>query len=156
MMGRGKKQSPEEFWRDYETRIGEKVLARNLGRYLSGWNEFEESGGNPLWGLLIATEGGFRFHHFPQINWFDALSRLSSGWETPQEKTFFIPRDRIVAAEIRKETSWWKRLFAPGSPLLVIRYRKTDGTETELLAELLAETGTGSEGLIAGLCRRED
>jgi hypothetical protein len=150
-MSRGKKQNPEEFWRDYETRVGEKVLARTLGRYLSGWDEFDASGGNPLWGLLIATEGGFRFHHFPQVNWFEALSRLSPGWEAPREKTFFIPRDRIIAAEVRKETMWWKRLLAPGAPLLVIRYRKTDGTE----AELLAETDTRSEGLVTGLCRRE-
>ncbi|MDR0623600.1 MAG: hypothetical protein LBG10_04145 [Treponema sp.] len=150
MTGREKKRTPDEFWRDYENRIGEKVLARGLGRYLSGWEEFDAAG-RPLWGLLIATEGGFRFHHFPQVNWFEALARLNSGWEAPREKTFFIPREQIIAAELRKETSWWKRLFTPSPPLLIIRYRTAEGTE----AELLAETDSQGEGLIAGLRFRE-
>jgi hypothetical protein len=136
-MARQKERSPEEFWRDYEQKIGEKVLARSLGRYLSGWDEFDDDGsrGNPLWGLLIVTGGGFRFHHFPQVSWLDALSRLNSSWETPKEKTFFIPRDRISSAEPRIEKNRWKRLFAPGLPLLIIRYRDEDGQERELLAE---------------------
>jgi hypothetical protein len=151
MMTRKNERTPEEFWRDYEKQTGEKVLARGLGRYLSGWDEFDAAGGNPLWGLLIATEGGFRFHHFPQTSWLDALSRFSSGWEAPREKTFFIPRTCIIAAKVRKETSWWKRVFAPAAPLLAIRYRNTEGAE----AELLAETDSRADGLIAGLCRRE-
>jgi hypothetical protein len=151
MMKRKDERTTEEFWRDYEKQTGEKVLARSLGRYLSGWDEFDAAGGNPLWGLLIATEGGFRFHHFPQMSWLDALSRFSPGWEAPREKTFFIPRAHIVAAELRKETNWWKRLFAPAAPLLAIRYRIADGAE----AELLAETDSQAEGIIEGLCRRE-
>jgi hypothetical protein len=152
MMGKEKKRSPGEFWRDYENRIGEKVLARGLGRYLSGWDEFDASGNEPLWGLLIAAEGGFRFHHFPQANWFESLARLNSSWEAPREKSFFIPRDEISAAELRKETSWWKRLLTPSPPLLVIRYRTPEGTE----AELLAETDSQGEHLIAALGRREN
>jgi hypothetical protein len=152
MTARKKERTPEEFWRDYENRIGEKVLARSLGRYLSGWDEFDASGGNPLWGLLIVTEKGFRFHHFPQASWLEALSRFSSGWEPPQEKTFFIPRQSIITVELRKETSWWKRLLAPAPPTLVIRYRTEEGAG----AELLAETDSRAEELLAGLgCRGE-
>jgi hypothetical protein len=147
MMARKKERTPEEFWRDYENRIGEKVLARSLGRYLSGWDEFDGPGGRPLWGLLIATEKGFRFHHFPQMSWIDALSRFNSGWEPPQEKTLFIPRQNIITVELRKETSWWKRLLTPSPPLLTIRYRTEGGTE----AELLTETDSRAEALLAGL-----
>jgi hypothetical protein len=152
MTGKEKKRTPEDFWGDYEKQIGEKVLARGLGRYLSGWDEFDAAGGKPLWGLLIAAEGGFRFHHFPQVNWFEALARLSSSWEAPREKTFFIPRERIAGVELRKESSWWKRLLAPSPPLLVIRYRTAEGAE----AELLAETDSQGEGIAAELCRRGD
>jgi hypothetical protein len=81
------------------------------------------------------TGGGFRFHHFPQVSWLDALSRLNSSWETPKEKTFFIPRGQISAAELRIEKNRWKRLFAPGLPLLIIRYQGEDGQARELLAE---------------------
>jgi hypothetical protein len=139
-MTRKKERSPEEFWRDYEEKVGEKVLARSLGRYLSGWEEFDSPQRNPLWGLLIVTGGGFRFHHFPQVSWLDALSRLNSGWEAPREKALFIPRDRIISVELRSEKSFWKRFFSPRLPLLIIRYRSEDGQERELLAEADSKT----------------
>jgi hypothetical protein len=64
-----KRNDPEKFWREYEEKTGEKVLARTLGQYVSGWDEFGDLSAGPLWGLIIATSGGFRFHHFPQANW---------------------------------------------------------------------------------------
>jgi hypothetical protein len=148
---RKNEQSPEEFWQDYEKRTGETVLARSLGRYLSGWEDFDTGGENPLWGLLIATGGGFRFHHFPQISWLEALSRFNSGGEAPKEKTIFIPHARIISVELRRETSWWKRIFAPSAPLLAIRYRTGEDTE----AELRAETDSQAEDLLDGLRRQK-
>jgi hypothetical protein len=135
MMARQKEQSPGEFWRDYENAVGEKVLARSLGRYLSGWDDFDAAGERSLWGLLIVTERGFRFHHFPQANWLDALIRPRSGSPAPQEKTFFIPREWIESGELRREKSLWRRIFAPCPPLLAISYRNGEGQERELLAE---------------------
>ncbi|MDR0387608.1 MAG: hypothetical protein LBH57_06185 [Treponema sp.] len=120
---------PACFWKEYEKKCGEKVLAYTLGQYLSGWDEFN----NPLWGLLIATSGGFRFHHFPHEGWIQALSRLSSGGEAPKEKTLFIPRDSLASVELKVEKSWLKKLFLPRSPLLVVRYGDTGG-------ELVMET----------------
>jgi hypothetical protein len=104
MLGKTKEDDPEDFWREYGEKYGEKVLAYTMGQYLSGWAEYE--GG--FWGLLIATDGGFRFHHFPQENWLQALSRRSPwGGKDPEEKTIFIPRDRIISAELRVEKVWW-------------------------------------------------
>jgi hypothetical protein len=133
-MTRQKEQTPEEFWREYEEQTGEKVLARNLGRFLSGWDEFDRPGGTPLWGLLIVTDRSFRFHHFPQAGWLDALIRFRAGTRA-EEKTFCIPREWINSAELRLEKSLWRRIFAPRQPLLKIRYRNGEGQERELLAE---------------------
>jgi hypothetical protein len=127
----GKSMSPDEFWADYEKKTGDKVLAFCLGQYVSGWDEFDR----PLWGLLIATEGGFRFHHFPHEGWLQALARIGTGGEGPKEKVLFLPRDRIVSAELRVETAWWKRLLGSRQPLFVIRYRAVDGAEGELVME---------------------
>jgi hypothetical protein len=149
MMARQKDQSPEEFWRDYETRLGEKVLARTLGRYLSGWGDFERSGEAPLWGLLILTDRGFRFHHFPQASWLDRFIRFHSGGAA-EEKTFFIPREWINSAELRLEKSRWRRIFAPRPPLLALRYRNGEGQERELLAETDSNARTLAELLSAG------
>ena len=123
--------SPDQFWADYEQKTGDKVLAFCLGQYVSGWDEFDR----PLWGLLIATEGGFRFYHFPHEGWLQALARIGTGGEGPKERTLFLPRDRIVSAELRLETLWWRKLFSPRQPLFVIRYRGEDGAEGELVME---------------------
>ena len=129
-----KRKSPEDFWREYEENTGETITARSLGQYISGWDEFANT--DPLWGLIIATSGGFRFHHFPQSNWLTALARLGSD-EAPKEKTIFIPSEKIISAVLQKETKWYKKIFSPGVPRLIIRYRDGAGAEKELL--LLAE-----------------
>jgi hypothetical protein len=119
LIKRNKIQDPDQFWQDYAARYGETVLAYGLGRYLSGWTEFQYS----LWGLIIATSGGLRFHHFPHEGWIQAISRIGSGGDAPKEKTLFIPQERILEAELRVEKSWWKRLLNPTLPRLLFRYR---------------------------------
>jgi hypothetical protein len=134
---RKKETDPARFWQEYEEKCGEKIVAYTLGQYLSGWDEFNM----PLWGLLIVTSGGFRFHHFPHEGWIQALSRFSSGGEAPKEKTLFIPKDQIVSVELRVEKSWWKKIFFPHLPTLVIRYGDKGGElvlETDQKAEVLA------------------
>jgi hypothetical protein len=128
----GKKNTdPQEFWKKYEAGLGEKVLSFSLGQYLSGWAEHDP----PLWGLLIATDRGFRFHHFPHEGWLQILSRFSAGGEAPSEKTIFIPRERILRAELRRETSLLKRIFFASRPRFVIRYKDEEGGEEEFVAE---------------------
>ena len=135
---------PADFWRGYEEKCGEKVLAYALGQYISGWEEYE----TPFWGLVIATGGGFRFHHFPHESWIQVLSRTTMGGEAPKEKTIFIPRTRIISVDFQVETRWWKRLLVPGQPRLFVRYRRTDGTDgssEDAGAELVVETEKKAE-----------
>jgi hypothetical protein len=147
-MFRKNEKSPDDFWRDYEEKTGEQVLARSLGQYISGWEEFDEKGWNSIWGLVIATSGGFRFHHFPHMGWIEALSRLTSGGEPPQEKTLFLPRDRIITAELRRETKWWKKILFPSSPRLIIHYRNMAGEEREMLLQTEYQSGGLVEHLV--------
>jgi hypothetical protein len=126
-----KQNDPQEFWKNYEAQLGEKVLAFALGQYLSGWEEFDL----PLWGLLIATDGGFRFHHFPHEGWLTFLTRASSGGDAPKEKTIFIPQDRVLSVELYIEKSLLKRIIFPGSPKLILRYVNARGGEGKLTAE---------------------
>lgn len=132
-MFRKNEKSPDVFWREYEEKTGEKVLARSLGQYISGWEEFDGNGWNAIWGLVIVTSGGFRFHHFPQAGWMNVL--FNPGAEAPREKTFLVPKGRILSAGFRGDTKWWKRIFGPGVPQLAIRYRNDAGEERELLLE---------------------
>jgi len=117
-------KSPDKFWREYEEKTGEKILARGLGKYVSGWNEFDENKWNGIWGLVIKTSGGFRFHHFPQNSIFDALTQFAvNDRDSPQEKTIFLPQEKIISQKIIKEEKWWKRLFSKSAPQLIINYR---------------------------------
>jgi hypothetical protein len=131
IFSRQKQTDPQEFWKNYEAQLGEKVLAFALGQYVSGWEEFAP----PLWGLLIATDGGFRFHHFPHEGWLQLLTRVSSGSEGPKEKTLFIPRDRILSTELYFEKSILKKIFFPSTPRLIIRYLDARGGERMFVAE---------------------
>ena len=121
----------KKFWLDYEAAIGEKVLAKSLGRYISGCDEYAQ----PLFGLAIATSGGFRFRNFQQEGWLKRLSKFSSGAQGPVEKTFFIPRETISSVELVQEKRWWKKFMASSFPVLVIRFR-LNGTEKEVSVEI--------------------
>ena len=134
MLFKKTEKNPDNFWREYEEKTGETVLARSLGQYISGWEEFDSQKWTSLWGLIIVTSGGFRFHHFPQIGWLDAFTRFADR-EQPKEKTFFIPKEKIISAALIKETKWWKKIFGSSSPHLVIHYRDEAGNEQQLLLE---------------------
>jgi hypothetical protein len=138
-------KDPDDFWREYEEKTGEKIIARGLGQYVSGWDEFGDCGGNPLWGLIIATSGGFRFHHFPQAGWLAAL--VGFGREAPKEKTIFIPRSKIIAASLSRETKWYRKILSPGVPRLLIRYLGETGTEKALSFN----TDYKSEGIVEAI-----
>ena len=133
---------PVAFWAAYEKEIGEKVLGHALGQYLAGWDEFRV----PLWGLLIATDAGFRFHHFPQEGWIQALSRVTGGGgDSPTEKTLFLPLSRIRSIELKTERSWLKRMLFARRPLLTVQYAREDGgvgyfhAETDKSAAVVAD-----------------
>jgi hypothetical protein len=136
----GKKDAvdPDAFWKEYAEKIQETVLGKGLGRYIDGWEEYEF----PLWGLVIVTSGGFRFHHFPHEGWLTALSRITTGGEPPKEKTIFIPRERIAEVEIKVEKNWLKKLISPSLPIYIVRFRKgLDDTVTELRVESEMKNG---------------
>ena len=134
MFFKKKEQSHDDFWREYEEKTGEKVLSRGLGKYISGWQEFDEKKWGGIWGLLITTSGGFRFHHFPQNSWIDAFTRFAEK-TPPKERTIFIPNEKIASSRLIKETKWWKRIFSPLPPRLIIRYTDEAGSEKQLLFE---------------------
>ena len=134
MAAKKKEKESGVFWREYEEKTGEKVLARGLGQYISGWEEFDSRGWTSIWGLVIASSGGFRFHHFAQQSWFEALSQFT-GREAPKEKTIFIPKEKIISARLDIESKWWKKIFNSRAPRLLIQYRDEAENERSLLLE---------------------
>jgi len=135
---------PAVFWASYEKEHGEKVLAHSLGRYSSGWMDWEYT----LWGLLIATDAGFRFHHFPHEGWIQMLSRASSGsGEPPTEKTIFLPSSEIKSIELKSEKSLWKRILFARPPILVIEYSLNGAAS----GRMLFETDSSAAAVVAAI-----
>jgi len=134
MLFKKEEKSSNDFWQEYEEKTGEKVLARGMGKYSSGWNEFDEKKWKDIWGLVITTSGGFRFHHFPQNSWFDSLTRFADKGQ-PKEKTIFIPQEKIISSELIVETKWWKKIFSSSSPRFVVKYVDDSGQERLLIFE---------------------
>ena len=132
MAFRKEEKGPEQFWREYAEKTGEEVTGYWLGQYLSGWDEFKNT--KSLWGLVIFTSGGFRFHHFPQQSWLFSIVQ-SSRIETLKEKTIFIPKEKIKNMRIIWEESWWKKILNPAWPQLVINYIDENENEKQLWLE---------------------
>ena len=127
-------KSADAFWKEFEEKTGEKVLARGLGKYLSGWDDFAEKNlDGKLWGLVITTTGGFHFHNFAQNTLIDSLFRSASQTQILQDKTIFIPKEKISSIELQKESKWWKKLLWSSSPQLVIMYKDENGGEDKRL-----------------------
>jgi len=135
-------KSPDTFWQEFEEKTGEKVLARGLGKYVSGWDEFDEKKWGGLWGLIITTSGGFRFHHFPQNSWIDAFTSFVKT-DPPKEKTIFIPQEKIISSDYLIEKKWWKKILSPSQPQLVIKYK--DEAEKEQCLFFEAEYSKNQE-----------
>ena len=130
-------KSSDVFWREHEEKTGEKVLSRGLGKYVSGWDDFDQKKWNGIWGLIITTSGGFRFHHFPQNSWMDALTRFAEK-EQPKEKTIFIPSEKILSSELIQEQKGWKKIFSSFSPQFIIQYTDESEKEKTLLFQDIA------------------
>ena len=144
MLFRKDETTPDVFWQEFEEKTGEKVLARGLGKYVSGWQEFDENKLKGIWGLVISTSGGFRFHHFPQNNWLNALTRPGDRGQS-MERTIFIPKEDIVSTEIIKETIWWKKLLFSPPPYLVINYTDKTAPQGEIQRLVFEAEYTGGE-----------
>ena len=134
MFRRKPAESPDVFWREYEEKTNEKVLGQGLGCYISGWEEFESREWKNIWGLVIASSGGFRFHNFPKQNRILSLS-LDSSPGGSKDKTIFIPKEKIISVKLYEETRWWIRIFKYAPPELVIKYLDAAGNEKQLLLE---------------------
>ena len=129
-----KEKSSDLFWQEYEEKTGEKVLARDLGRYISGWEEFENRGWSALGGLIIVCSLSLRFHYFPPKTLLENIFHISDK-DDPKDITFFIPKEKIISSRIIKEKKLWKRILKPTPPVLEIHYIDKNENSKRLLLE---------------------
>ncbi len=125
----------ESFWKEYAEKHGETVFAHSLGRYIGGWADDPDTLRTPLWGLIIATSGGFRFHHFAQDSVVSTLWRLNGGRDSSKELEIYIPKLSIINIDFYKEGSAWRRLLFATPPQLTLNYRDENEAKRILRAD---------------------
>lgn len=121
----------ERFWRDTEQRLGEKVHLYSLGQYLGGYGEVRPG----CWGLFFISDSALHFQTFPNENWFGAIFRgvtRNRRQATESEMEFSLPQASISEVRLLSAPSWWKRLFSPQPPTVVVRYIDENGQEADL------------------------
>ena len=130
----GKKQEREiaAFWSDLEDELGERIIARSIGEYFSGFEGIK----GPLWGLFFITESSFYFRHFNQPNWFSAVIQASGSSVGNGELFISIPRKDILEAGTVKSASFLSRLIAPPQPVLVLEYKDATRVRRDLRIRL--------------------
>jgi hypothetical protein len=124
-----KRESPEEFWRRTEEELGEQVLLYTIGKCLEGCGADDTE----VWGLFFVTERALYFRHFPSSNWFSAIMQNVTEPTSPREGIYFsIPRERIEAVAVQRETSLLRRILSYSPPALRVDYRDQYNIDTVL------------------------
>jgi hypothetical protein len=142
-------QSPEEFWADYEKKTGEKVLCFALARCISGCSAYKEA----LWGLAIATDKSFIFHHFPQEGWLTLLSRAATGGPGPEEVVVKIPLQNVTSCRLEKDKGWFQRIFKTAPPRLIITYSDDAGLPSSIIVEITGKAEELAEAVEKSISR---
>lgn len=93
--------SVEEFWRNYEREIGEKVIARTMAQCFASAKDRGD------WGLLVLSESALRFRKTPGENWFSSLFRASA----PRLEDTKVENTNIPFASITSITDPPKKLL---------------------------------------------
>lgn len=117
--------SVEEFWRNYEREIGEKVLSRTMAQ------RFASAKDRGDWGLLVLSASALRFRKTPSDNWFSSLFRSSSA-KVPESQ---IEDSAIPFSSILEVSNPPKKLLDIlfGSPFSQFTLRFSEGgKETSL------------------------
>jgi hypothetical protein len=120
----------QDFWARTEEELGETVEVYAMAFCASGCIK----GDTGLWGLAFVTNRALYFHHFQKRNWFMSVMTQDSS-RGDQEVKLEVAKDVILSAEIRREPSLLKRIFAYSPPVLELVYRGRSGeSETMRLA----------------------
>lgn len=120
----------QEFWKNTEEEIGEKVLDKALARCISGCNEK-----NPtleVWGLIYYTETTIFFKHFTQSNWLLNIIRMNKKKGGDKEFLLRIPRDAVTELVFVDFQNLWQRMFSKDLPHLYLKYNDAVRGEVEL------------------------
>ena len=104
-MNKKSRNNIEQYWREKELEIDEKIIGKDMVEYISGSQLIRER----CWGLLYYTENFLNFQLFPKKNFLASLLRggkddclreektIKISWKDVQKICFPPERNKILA-----------------------------------------------------------
>jgi hypothetical protein len=110
----------EQYWRDKETAIGEKVVAKFNCKYLGGYPDIA----GPLSGLIFFSESFFCYQSFFSPGFLASILRSRESLKTEQEYFFCEPLETAAFKFKLQRNNLWNKLFAPMEEVFTVRLAK--------------------------------
>jgi hypothetical protein len=110
----------EQYWRDKEAALGEKIGVKFNCKYLGGYPDIE----GPLSGLIFFSESFFCFQSFFSPGFLASILRSRGSLKTEQEHFFCEPLETAAFGFEPKRSNLWNKLFAPMEEIFTVRLAK--------------------------------
>jgi len=107
----------EQYWRDKEAALGEKVIAKFNCKYVGGYPDIA----GPLSGLIFFSETTFCFQSFFSPGFLDSIVRFGNRLTAREEQFFCQALKNLAFGFEPADKNLWNKLFAPPEQRFVIR-----------------------------------
>jgi hypothetical protein len=119
---KSKKSDVAEFWQELERQLGQPVLEKAFGQYVSGWPGWDV----PCWGIFFLTPSSLHFRHFNQENWFGSMLTSAGRRKADEEREFRISRSDIADMSRKPSREGLLRFLFSPDPKAVLTLRPED------------------------------
>ena len=110
----------EQYWRNKEAALGEKIIAKFSCKYLGGYPDI----GGPLSGLIYFSESFFCFQSFYSPGFLASIFRPREPLKTQEEQFFCQPLETATFEFEQQRRSLLDILFAPPEQIFAVRLAK--------------------------------
>ena len=114
----------EQYWRDKEAALGEKIGAKFNCKYLGGYADIA----GPLSGLIFFSESFFCFQSFFSPGFLASILHPRESLKTQQEHFFCEPLKKATFEFEPHRNNLWHKLFAPMEEIFTIRLAEEENS----------------------------
>jgi hypothetical protein len=107
----------EQYWRNKEAALGEKIIAKFNCKYLGGYPDIEGT----LSGLIYFSESFFCFQSFYSPGFLASIFRSREPLKTEEEQFFCQPLETATFEFEQQSNSLWNKIFAPPEQIFAVR-----------------------------------
>lgn len=124
----------EQYWRDKEAALGEKIYVKFNCKYLGGYADIA----GPLSGLIFFSESFFCFQSFFSPGFLASILRSRESLKTEQEHFFCEPLETAAFEFEPQRSNLWNKLFEPLEEIFTVRLAKEKNSSGEAVCRFKA------------------